>query len=245
MERFRYSDDKAVFFQLDNYDISEGCGKAVPDVRQLVVWGGSVLNCAEGSLSELVNRNKNILQSLTYFPLTTKGGALIRPTYHEGYRQGEVMFPNLTQMIIPAKVGCPKGWGYITPKLEHLTVLFDQKDDHDFTKILPWIDWRQKPKSLLYDCPELVDIIVASGCHKDSECVIVSWFLVLPPIIIPWDVQRLLWISQKEDTKSCPMARVPRVIIQLILEFLQRKWTVIPIHTLPPDILIKYSNWIV
>eukprot|EP00966_Prymnesium_polylepis_P230501 5333937-Prymnesium_polylepis.1 len=67
---------------------------------ELIVWGGCVANCGEGTLSRLVDTNAAHLRSLIYMPTRTKGGVLIRPKYHCGDRGGRQSFPQLERMAI-------------------------------------------------------------------------------------------------------------------------------------------------
>mmetsp|Transcript_16769 Transcript_16769/g.27810 ORF Transcript_16769/g.27810 Transcript_16769/m.27810 type:complete len:161 (-) Transcript_16769:400-882(-) len=72
----------------------------LPPVQTLEVWGGEVFNGGEHDLSRLVDTHAMTLRSILYFPRRTKGGALIRPKYHQGDRGGVQSFPVLETMAI-------------------------------------------------------------------------------------------------------------------------------------------------
>eukprot|EP01124_Arcella_intermedia_P024776 TRINITY_DN4256_c0_g1_i2.p1 TRINITY_DN4256_c0_g1~~TRINITY_DN4256_c0_g1_i2.p1 ORF type:complete len:232 (-),score=13.32 TRINITY_DN4256_c0_g1_i2:143-838(-) len=199
-------------------------------VKKISVWGGWVANVAESRLSYLVDRSSHDLECLIYYPQRTKGGALVRPKYHQGDRGGVEEFSQLTSMTVPGHIGLPSSWGYITPNLKHLTLLFPPEES------LPDRDkWRltgPHPASLLESSPNLQEIIVGEADFPKPYEIDV-WWKLYPPMIFEWEYERLLWISILKEPQSY-LARLPREVIAKILSYLKRPWRQINIKQ-PPN----------
>jgi len=207
-----------VFSQNDNsfyYDDATGHGHrhlyssntsapVVGRLDQLVVWGGCVANCGESALSRLVDSRHDQLQSLTYAPDRTKGGALIRPKYHAGDRDGTQIFLRLERMairLIPYLM--PWEYGWQTPALAELTLLFDPFDGSAtmFRRIL--VAWLSRMGASAADgtdelrthCPQLhavhVDLYRSTDHTRTQQRLLtLAW-----PRRVPWAVQRLLHLA--------------------------------------------------
>mmetsp|Transcript_26229 Transcript_26229/g.61530 ORF Transcript_26229/g.61530 Transcript_26229/m.61530 type:complete len:247 (-) Transcript_26229:956-1696(-) len=143
-----------------------------PHIDKLVVWGGTVANCAESALSSIVDQEAKFLREVVYAPSRTKGGCLVRPKYHMGDRGGRQTFPRLERMTIRARPALlPSRYGWDAPSLTRLNVLVDAGGvEEAATSIEQWIRGYDHPQprhrrnvpilaQLWQQCPALQEVI--------------------------------------------------------------------------------------
>jgi len=180
-------------------------------LQDLIVWGGVVANCGEHTLSDLVDRHASTLRSLIYMPNRTKGGVLIRPKYHLGDRGGVQLFPNLERMAIrlTPQLGLAE-YGWITPALTELTLLFDWNNlgranvKSALLSVIATQDPASYVRKLAVKCPQLRQVHVDICQESDEMRKQTRLFsIVTPKERTPWDVVRLLYLVA---TKPDPVA---------------------------------------
>lgn len=224
------------FVHARNYILPEDQDEA--SIEELVVWGGKVANCAEHILSEMVDRQRNLLKSVTYCPAWTKGGVLIRPKYWLGNRAGTAVFPRLTRLSIrldPSIV--PQDYGWIMPALQRLRLLhvmhsFPQEDlpGAQSETCLPdraalecWLDTTvpsSYSRRVLEASPELQSITVAVATTAGESQDSLDWIHLAPPQPVSWDVQRLLFLVVSKPHFSCAMSVLTMNLVSNIIKFL-------------------------
>lgn len=206
-------------------------------VKELVVWGGLVANCAEHSLSELIDRQQSILTSVTYCPSWTKGGVLVRPKYWLGNRCGTAVFPNLADLAIRLEPSIlPREYGWVMPglrrlRLLHITQSIPQEESGEAVEAyLPnpaalqhWLD-TTSPSSYSRrvlessPCLESITIALASTAGRDQESS--DWIRLVPPLPVPSAIQRLLLVAVCKPQGSCAMSVLTVNLISNIINFL-------------------------
>jgi len=175
---------------------------------ELIVWGGCVANCGEGTLSRLVDTNAAHLRSLIYMPTRTKGGVLIRPKYHCGDRGGRQSFPQLERMAIRlSPLVQPLQYGWETPALRELTLLIDQAPTYHAPHKLDLASalsaWDQDEfgflRQLHANCPNL-ECIHIDLCSSDDDRRRQARLLTIstPNGRVLWPVLRLLKLVEKK-----------------------------------------------
>jgi len=196
-----------------------------------------VANCAEHSLSEMVDQQRDVLNSVTYCPSWTKGGVLIRPKYWLGNRAGTAVFPSLSYLAIRLEPAIlPRDYGWVMPALRRMRLLHiaqcvaqeDQGVDPEVclpsrAALLHSLDTAaptSHSRRVLETSPELESIIVAlaSTAVKSQESL--DWIHLAPPRPVLWGVQRLLLLAVYKPHGLCPMSALTMNLVNNILNFL-------------------------
>jgi len=243
---------KAQFINARNsgFVLPDTCDEA--SIEEIVVWGGLVANCAEHSLSEMVDRQSCMLKSVTYCPSWTKGGVLIRPKYWLGNRSGTAVFPNLRHLTIRLDPPIlPQDYGWLTPALRTLRLLhvtqsiLEDNQGADIEANMPstaalqhWIDTSSLvsySKRMLENSPELESITVALASTAGASQESLDWIRLIPPSPLSWDIQRLLLIVVHKPDGSCAMSVLTTNLVRNIMNFLgSSSWQRV-IFKLQPD----------
>jgi len=252
-ERRRPEEGRLEYIQASNYDFRSDSDHA-SELKQLVVWGGLVANCAEDDLSRLVDAAAPNLEQVTYCPDRTKGGVLIRPKYHQGDRGGEVLFPMLTDMTIRLwPVLLPTRCGWLMPGLRRLRLLVDTNGPRSIDKdalrgaLDDWLGLRMRggstlPELLSKACPELESITVTLGSTLDKTQQQTDWFVLQPPKLVQWEVHRLLLLpilgrGAASGLESSPLGCLTLPLLELVLSFLGRRHWEYQTHKLPCEVI--------
>lgn len=206
-------------------------------IKELVVWGGFVGNCAEHSLSQTVDGQRNSLTSVTYCPSWTKGGVLIRPKYWLGNRSATAVFPSLTDLVIRLDpLILPQDYGWVTPALRRLRLLHimqsaGQDDETEFdmgpqmpsqealSRLSPE-DSAQYLQRILEASPELESVTIALASTAAPSQEWLDWLYIAPPRPVPWGIQRLLFIAVQKPHGECSLSVLPPNLVASILRFL-------------------------
>jgi len=197
-------------------------------LQELIFWGGDFLNVEEDLASRFVDSNSSDLQKLTYFPKRTKGGAMIRPKYHEGDRGTKVLFPKLESISI-----CVHTWvdnlyayGYDAPNLKHIELLVDPEMPSS-SRFDGWQHISRAPKKSLRHYPLLKDITVMIASQSDATRQKQIWAKLHSPEYVSWSVVRVLFIGAlKESPEECHLARIPIELVSMIAKFLFVDWRI-------------------
>lgn len=265
--------EKGLVCQSATYVRSENeYGRHSPaNIDELIVWGGLVANVGESQLSRIIFRSASMLRSVTYCPDHTKGGCLIRPGYHRGDRELQIEFPVLTNLTIRLDpVLLPLSYGWITPELQHFRLLcviesLERSRGEGNHGVRDWkLPSRDKlqrwlrtggpedlPCALLATCPKLQSITVALCSTADTECEQTVWKELLPPILVPWAIKRLLLLpllkpveQDQGDARAgyvSILSNLSRDIIKIIIGFLCRPAWEHKDHDIPRSIVEKFG----
>jgi len=254
MER-KVEDGRLEFIRADNHEFRIRDEACASELRRLIVWGGGVYNCGESELSKLVDAAAPGLECITYCPDATKGGALVRPKYHEGDRDGEVLFPQLTDMTIRLDpVVLPSDYGWIMPRLQRfrlLVVANHQLSTERAQRALgDWLGVRQRrgstvPNHLLKACPELESITITLGSTMDDTQQQTDWLVLLPPKLLQWEIHRLLLLpllgqSAPSDAESSPLGLLTLPLLDQVISFLGRRRWECHTETISSDVVEQY-----
>jgi hypothetical protein len=216
--------------------------RAASTIEEITVWGGCVANCAESSLSRLVDKHAATLRQVTYIPERTKGGVLVRPKYHRGDREGNQNFPLLESLEIRLSPSIqPFEYGWNTPALRELTLSIDlasQRSPPSAASLARVLDVRDPghgyARHLHEHCPSVEAVHVVVCRADDTRRSRLRLCSVRPPSEpVPWEVFRLLLLlTHKPDeavadeaTERCHNAL--RQAAPLLLPLVQpRPWRV-------------------
>jgi hypothetical protein len=201
---------------------------------EINIWGGLIFNGGESDVSSVVYCSRNSLESFTYFPTRTKGGAMVRPLYYQGDRQGKCEFPNLKSLSMPLHAmefsQSLVAFGWITPSLKKLTLLKpDQSGDPEDSKqpeyysllLLTLGQQLQRENPTL----ETITIAEANFDSPESKRTIVS--LKMPTQLSRDKTTLMLLALAKENPNMCGLAGLSTDLIKCIYNMLSCSFQVV------------------
>jgi len=201
-----------------NYGVSDACNRqseSKEPVTSIIIWGGDVANCAEDSLSKLIDEQSDNLTQLIYFPKYTKGGVLVRPKYHSGSRIDSITCPQLVHMTFPASIKRPYTW-YIAPRLETMTAII-KADIYAIEYTQSWEHVGRFHLGLKHNFPSLKRISLAFGFFPEYKVYPLCEFEV--PADFNWKLQRVLWVAIfKDQNELCYLSKLEKGIIRKIIQ---------------------------
>lgn len=212
----------------DNYTITdsierESSSNAEKGFLSLIIWGGTVANCAESALSRFVLDKYDQLKRMVYFPARTKGGAMLRPKYCEGDRMGAAEFPNVEEMIVPyftiTSFNFPEGQiaRWIAPNLKRITLLTNQNE----FEASHW-DSLVLPNAVRYQYPFITDISVAYADPYDVAMTIYPVLSFHSVLRCPEECRRLLLAAvAKGQPPNCHIGKCSHLVVSYILNYLR------------------------